>query len=107
MGKYLIRGSYSQQGIKGVVKEGGTERVKAISSLLEGIGGTLETMYFAFGEDDVYVIAEVPDNITAAAIAAAVGASGSMSGYQTVVLLTAEDVDAATQMAMSYRPPGT
>lgn len=107
MGKYLIRGSYSQQGIKGVVKEGGTERVKAISSLLEGMGGSLETMYFAFGDSDVYVIADVPDHITAAAIAAAVGAAGSMSDYQTVVLLTAEDVDAATQMATSYRPPGT
>jgi uncharacterized protein with GYD domain len=107
MGKYLIKGSYSQQGITGVVKEGGTERVKAISSLLEGMGGTLETMYFAFGDHDVYVIAEVPDNITAAAIAGAVGASGSMSDYQTVVLLTPEDVDAATQIAAPYRPPGT
>lgn len=106
MAKYMIKGSYSQQGIKGVIKEGGTERVKAISSMLESMGGSLESMYFSFGSDDVYVTADLPDNKTAAAIAAAVGAAGSLSSYETVVLLTAEDVDAATQIATSYRPPG-
>lgn len=106
MAKYMIKGSYSQQGIKGVIKEGGTERVKAISSMLESMGGSLESMYFSFGSDDVYVTADLPDNKTAAAIAAAVGAAGSLSSYETVVLLTPEDVDAATQIATSYRPPG-
>jgi uncharacterized protein with GYD domain len=106
LAKYMIKGSYSQQGIKGVIKEGGTERVKAISSMLESMGGSLESMYFCFGSDDVYVTADLPDNKTAAAIAAAVGAAGSLSSYETVVLLTPEDVDAATQIATSYRPPG-
>lgn len=106
MAKYMIKGSYSQQGIKGVVKEGGTERVKAISSMLESMGGSLESMYFSFGSDDVYVTADLPDNKTAAAIAAAVGAAGSLSSYETVVLLTPDEVDAATQIATNYRPPG-
>ena len=106
MAKYMIKGSYSQQGIKGVMKEGGTERVKAISSMLESMGGSLESMYFSFGSDDVYVTADLPDNTVAAAIAAAVGAAGSLSSYETVVLLTPEEVDAATQIATSYRPPG-
>lgn len=106
MAKYMIKGSYSQQGIQGVVKEGGTERVKAIASMVESMGGSLESMYFSFGRDDVYVTADLPDNKAAAAIAAAVGAAGSLSSYETVVLLTPDEVDAATQIATNYRPPG-
>ncbi|MEO8106842.1 MAG: GYD domain-containing protein [Actinomycetes bacterium] len=106
MAKYMIKGSYSQQGIKGVIKEGGTERVKAISSMVETLGGSLESMYFSFGSDDVYVISELPDNATAAAIAAAVGAAGALSSYETVVLLSASEVDAAVQIAANYRAPG-
>ena len=106
MAKYMIKGSYSQQGIQGIVKEGGTERVKAISSMHENLGGSLETMYFSFGSDDVYVTADIPDNTTAAAIAAAVGSAGTLSSYETVVLLTPSEVDAATQIAANYRPPG-
>ncbi len=107
MAKYMIKGSYSQQGIKGVIKEGGTERVKAISSMLENVGGSLESMYFAFGSDDVYVTVDIPDNTTAAAVAAAVGAAGTLSRYETVVLLTPSEVDEATKISANYRPPGT
>jgi uncharacterized protein with GYD domain len=107
MPKYLIKASYNTQGIKGVLAEGGTGRVNAIENALAGVGGRLESFYFAFGTDDVYVIAEVPDNASAMALAATVGASGVLSNYETVVLQTPEEVDAAVQISVDYRAPGT
>jgi uncharacterized protein with GYD domain len=107
MGKYLLKVSYSAEGIKGVMKEGGTARVSAIEKILESVGGSLESFYFAFGTDDVYVIAEVPDQATAMAVAAAVGSSGAISSYETVVLVEPSEIDAATKITVGYRPPGS
>lgn len=107
MAKYLLKVSYSPEGIKGVMQEGGTSRVAAIKNLLADLGGSLESFYFAFGADDVYVIAEVPDQATAMAIAATVGSSGAISSYETVVLVDASEVDAAMGKTVAYRPPGT
>ena len=107
MAKYLLKVSYSTEGLKGVMKAGGTSRVKAVEHLLTGVGGSLEAFYFAFGEDDVYVIADVPNHAAAMAIAATVGSSGAVSSYQTVVLLSASDVDEAMNVAVDYAPPGT
>ena len=107
MPKFMIKGSYSTEGIKGVLKEGGSGRVKAIEQLVSAVGGTLESAYFAFGGSDVYVIADLPDNATAAAIAATVGASGALSSFETVVLLTPAEIDDAVKKTISYRPPGS
>jgi uncharacterized protein with GYD domain len=106
MSKYLIKASYSTEGIKGVLTEGGSSRANAVSKALEGVGGTMESFYFAFGTDDVYVIAELPDNASAMAMAATVGASGALSRYETVVLQTPAEVDAAITKSIDYRPPG-
>jgi uncharacterized protein with GYD domain len=75
--------------------------------MMEGLGGSMEAFYFGFGDSDLYVLADLPDNTAAAAVAAAVGSSGALSSYQTPVLLTAEEIDAAAKMAVSYRPPGS
>lgn len=107
MAKYLLKVSYSVDGLKGVMKGGGTARVKAVETALAGVGGSLESFYFAFGSDDVYVIAEVPDHTAAIAMAAAVGTSGAISSYETVVLLSPSDVDKAMEVAVNYAPPGT
>lgn len=107
MARYLLKVSYSAEGIKGVMKEGGTARVAAVEKVLAGLGGTLESFYFAFGTDDVYVIADVPDHATAMAVAAAVGSSGAISSYETVVLVDPSEVDAAMKLTVAYRPPGT
>jgi uncharacterized protein with GYD domain len=107
MAKFMIKGSYSTEGIKGVLKEGGSGRVAAVEQLVSGVGGTVEAAYFAFGGSDVYVIADLPDNASAAAIAATVGASGALSSYETVVLLTPAEVDEAVKKTVSSRPPGT
>ena len=106
MAKYLLKVSYSAEGIKGVIKEGGTSRVAAVEKTVAGMGGSLEGFYFAFGDTDVYVIADVPDHASAMAVAATVGSSGALSSYETVVLVSPEEVDAAMKKAVDYRPPG-
>ena len=107
MAKYLLKVSYSMDGIKGVMKEGGSNRVKAVERALAGVGGSLEAFYFAFGPDDVYVIVDVPDHGAAMAMAAAVASSGAIDSYETVVLLTPSEVDAAMNVVVDYAPPGS
>jgi uncharacterized protein with GYD domain len=106
MAKYLIKASYSAEGIKGVMKAGGTSRVEAVKKAIGSVGGSVESFYFGFGSDDVYVTVDAPGNTAAAAMAAAVGSSGALARYETVVLLTADEIDEAMKMAVSYSPPG-
>jgi len=105
MARYLIEASYTREGLQGVLREGGSGRRDAIGKLLADLGGSLESFHFAFGEQDAYVIVDVPDNVTAAAIGMTVGASGAVS-TKTVVLLTPEEIDEATKKSIAYRPPG-
>lgn len=105
MAKYLWQASYSIEGAKGLLKEGGTSRRATIEQLVKEIGGTVEGFYFAFGDDDVYVIADIPDNVTAAAMSLTVAAAGA-ARIKTTVLLTPEEIDDATQKSVAYRPPG-
>ncbi len=105
MSKYLFKGSYTEQGLKGVLKEGGSKRVEAVEQLIKGMGGTLELFYFAFGSDDFFIISDIPDNVDATAISLMVNASGAVKGSATV-LLTPEEVDQATKKTINYRPPG-
>ena len=107
MAKYLLKVSYSTEGLSGVMKSGGTARVKAVEKMLAGVGGTLESFYFAFGADDVIVIADVPDQRSAIAMAAAIGSSGAISSYETVTLLEPSEIDEALSVAVDYVPPGS
>jgi uncharacterized protein with GYD domain len=102
---YLLQARYTPEGAKGLLKEGGTKRRAAVQKVLEQAGGRLQALYYALGEDDVHVIAEIPDNTTAAALSMAINASGAVA-LKTTALLTAEDVDAAIKKAVSYRAPG-
>ncbi len=105
MPKFLLEAMYTPDGVKGVQSGGGSSRKDAIARVIESVGGTLESLHFAFGERDAYVIADLPDNEAAAAIALTVNASGA-AAVKTVVLLTAEEIDAAAQRSIDYRPPG-
>ena len=107
MSKYLLKVSYSPEGIKGVIAAGGTARVTAVEKALAGVGGSLESFYFAFGTDDVYCVVEVPSHAAAIAMAATVAASGAVSSYETVVLLSPEEVDDARNITVDYSPPGS
>jgi uncharacterized protein with GYD domain len=104
--KYLFSASYTLQGVKGLKTEGGSSRVAAVKEAVEAAGGQLESMYFAFGDNDVYVTVDLPDNVTAAGFALAITASGAVNA-RTVVLLTAAEVDAAVKASSTYRPPGS
>lgn len=105
MPHYLFNARYTQAGIQGVMKEGGGPRQEVVRALAASLGGTVEAQYWAFGDDDYLVIAELPDNAAALAIAATVGSSGAAS-VKTTVLLTADDVDAMTRLRGTYRAPG-
>lgn len=105
MSKFLVQFNYTGEGVKGLLKEGGTSRRDATETLVKSLGGTLEAYYFAFGETDGCVIADLPDNTSMAAIALTVGASGAVT-VKTTVLMTPEEVDEAVKKTPSYRPPG-
>jgi len=104
--KYLWEVSYTVEGMKGVLEEGGSSRRTMVEKLVQNMGGTLEGFYFAFGENDVYVLVDMPGNVDAAAVAMTVGAAGAASA-KTVVLLTPEEIDQATKKTVEYRPPGS
>jgi uncharacterized protein with GYD domain len=105
MPKYLFQGHYTNEGIKGVLKEGGTGRRAAVEKLATSMGGKLETFYFALGDDDYFIIVDLPDITAAAAVALTVAASGAAVN-KTTVLMTPEEVDQAAKKHPSYRPPG-
>ena len=105
MSRYLMHGTYTAEGAKGLVREGGTKRRTHIETLVKDAGGSLEAYYWAFGDTDFYAIADLPDAPSAAAIALTVSASGAVR-VQTTVLLTAEEIDQAAGKKVGYRPPG-
>ncbi|MFZ0502385.1 MAG: GYD domain-containing protein [Chthoniobacterales bacterium] len=106
MPKYLTVASYTPEGAKGLLKEGGTARRAVVEKLMKSLGGHLEAFYFAFGENDAYLITEVPDNVTSAALSLTVSASGSIR-TKTIVLLTPEEIDQAAKKTVKFRPPGS
>lgn len=105
MPKYMFQASYTTQGTKGLMKDGGSQRRAVIDDMLRSLGGRLEAFYFAFGETDVYAIADLPDNVSTTAAALTVSASGAAT-VKTVVLMTPEEVDQATRKMVQYRTPG-
>lgn len=105
MPKYLLQVNYTAEGAKGLIKDGGSKRRSAAQMAAESLGGRVEAMYFAFGDTDAYVVADMPDHVSVAAISLALGASGAASG-RTTVLLTPEEMDQAARKTPNYRPPG-
>jgi uncharacterized protein with GYD domain len=105
MPKYLVQASYLSEGMKGLLKEGGTRRRVAVDELFASLGGSVEAFYYAFGEEDVFIIGDLPDNATAAALAFNVNAAG-VTKVKTTVLLTALEIDEAVKKSSVYRPPG-
>ena len=105
MPRYLIIASYTAAGEQGLLAKGGTARRASVTEMVEKLGGKVETFDFAFGEDDVFVVCDLPDNVTAASVGLTVGASGLVA-IRTVVLLTPEEIDAASQKHADYHGPG-
>lgn len=105
MPKYLSRTSYTAEGLKGLLKDGGTKRKQAMEQMAKSLGGKLEAFYYAFGDDDLYAIWDVPDNVNVAAASLIVNASG-VAKAKITVLLTPEEIDRAAKMSVDYSPPG-
>jgi len=105
MPKYLTHASYTVEGLKGLLKDGGTKRREAVEQLAKSLGGTVEAFYYAFGDDDLFVIFNLPDNISATIGSMVVNASGAAKAKMTV-LLTPEEIDQATKKSVDYLPPG-
>ena len=105
MPKYMIQASYVGEGLKGLLKEGGTKRRDTVAQVIEGMGGKLESFYYAFGDYDVVGVAEMPDNVSSVAFSMMINASGAINA-KTIVLLTPEEIDQATKKTVNYRPPG-
>ena len=105
MARYLLQVSYTQSGIQGVMKEGGSSRRDTIAKAVANVGGTMESFDFAFGQDDVVVILDVPDHATVAALSMAVGASGA-ARVNTTPLISPEEMDRAAGLSIGYRAPG-
>ncbi len=105
MPKYLFMGSYTAAGAAGLRKEGGTGRRTATEQLIGSLGGKVEAYYFAFGGDDFVLIADLPGNVQAAAGSLAASSAGGVT-VRTTVLVTPEEMDAATKQSTTYRAPG-
>ena len=105
MPKYLVQASYTIEGAKGLLKDGGTKRRATVEALMKELGGKVEAFYFAFGDTDAFIIIDGPDNITAAAISLTINASGAVN-TRTTPLLTPEEIDQATKKTVAYRAPG-
>ena len=105
MPKYLIEATYTGEGVKGLLAEGGTKRRDAAAKAIKGAGGKVEAFYFAFGKSDAIVIVDLPDNVSAAAASLAINASGVVA-TSTTVLLTPSELDEAAKKSVPYRAPG-
>jgi uncharacterized protein with GYD domain len=104
MPKFMIKVSYNADGTRGLLKEGGTARRAAVQKVVESLGGKLEVFYYAYGEDDAYVITDLPDAAAGIAFSLAVNASGAVR-ISTIPLIAPEEIDAACKKSVAYRPP--
>ncbi len=104
MSMYLMRASYSPEGALGLIRNGASYRQRAVVELCESVGGTLESMYYAFGDTDVFIIADLPNNTSAAALSLAVNSTGAVKATVTP-LLSVEEMDAAAEIEVNYSGP--
>src|SRR5689334_12159404 len=105
MPKFLLQGTYTLDGAKGLAKDGGSGRKTAIEALAKSAGGKLEHLYFPLGTDDFLIVMDLPDSVAATSVSMAVAMSGAAKLHSTP-LLTVEEMDTATKKSVSYRAPG-
>ncbi|HXQ53335.1 MAG TPA: GYD domain-containing protein [Stellaceae bacterium] len=105
MAKYLVSGSYTPEGLKGLQKDKASGRRDAVAKGAESVGGKLDAVYYTLGQDDVLVIVDMPDIVSVAALAVAANASGLVN-VRTTALMTVEETDRALAKSVAYRPPG-
>jgi uncharacterized protein with GYD domain len=105
MAKFLIEGKYSAEGLRGLAKDKASGRQTAVTQLIEGVGGKVESVYYALGDVDVYVVCDFPDTASAAAVSLAVSSTGKVQ-IKTIALMTVAEADQALSKTVKYRAPG-
>jgi uncharacterized protein with GYD domain len=105
MPKYLFQVNYVGEGVKGLLKDGGSKRRAVTEKLFKSLGGSIEAYYYAFGDTDLYIIGEFPNHAAVTACALTVTGTGTIT-TKTTVLLTPEDIDAAGKLTPTYSAPG-
>ena len=105
MSRYLVKASYTSEGARGLIEEGGSSRKAQVDKMIQGLGGSVECFYYALGETDAYVIVDVPDAVSAVALSLAVNSTGAVE-LSTTPLFTVEEMDKACAKSVSYRAPG-
>jgi len=105
MAKYLIKASYNPEGVRGLIKDGGSKRRAVVQKLVEGMGGKIEAFYYAYGADDAVIIVDLPDASSGVALSLTVNATGAVR-LATTPLITPEEIDAASKKTVDYKMPG-
>jgi uncharacterized protein with GYD domain len=105
MPKYMIQGSYTAEGLKGLARDKASGRKAAVSSAMKSLNAKVESFHFSFGCEDVVLIVDAPDNVAVAAMSIQVGLTGLVR-LKTTPLLTVEEVDKALALPSKYRGPG-
>jgi len=107
MPRFLFHGSYTLEGIRGLLKVGGSSRKAHFEKNVGNLGGHVEAFYYAFGGDALYAIADLQDNTSSSALSLALNAGGGFR-VSTIVLLDPEEIGKAAKRAPSvgYHPPG-
>ena len=107
MPKFLFEVTYTDEGLLGLAADGAARRQRDAKAAFKSLGGKVESMYFCFGDADVIVIADLPDNVSAAAVSMMTSSTGLTVG-KTTPLLTIDEIDGAIEKmgAAKYRPPG-
>ena len=106
MGKYLFQASYTSEGVRGLIRDGASNRRTAVETTVTRLGGQVEAFYYALGDVDVYAVVDLPDNVSANAVSLVINRTGVVH-LKTTVLMTPEEVDQAIGRQVDYRAPGT
>jgi uncharacterized protein with GYD domain len=102
---FMARGSYTSEGAAGLTRSGATHRQAQLAAMAKGLGGRLEAMYFGLAENDTFIILELPDTVTAAALAKAVNAAGT--GHCNIEpILTPQEMNEALKIDTRFAAPG-
>ena len=105
MPKYLVEGSYTDEGLKGLIKDKASGRAAAVQKAAQSLGGKMDEIYYTFGDNDVILLLDMPDNATVAAFAITAASTGLVR-VKTTPLLTVDEVDKALAKSVNYKAPG-
>src|SRR3954447_13755939 len=107
MGMYMGRFSYAPEAVQSMI-DNPKDRSEAVGNTVEACGGKLQGIWYTFGSQDGYALCEFPDDASAAAFSITVGASGALSSYETIPLMSTADAVQAFERAasVSYVAPG-